>query len=34
MHAAKTFRRLDTFEAPHRPDPLFDSAMILFQMIV
>ena len=34
MHAAKPFGRLDTLEAPHRPYALFDSSMVLFQMIV
>src|SRR6185295_13453397 len=34
MHLAKAFGRLHTFEAPHRPAPLFDTSMVLFQMII
>jgi len=34
MRPAKAYGRLHTLEAPHRLDPLFDSSMILFQMIV
>ena len=34
MHAAKALRRLDTLEAPHRQDALFDASMVLFQVIV
>ncbi len=26
--------RHDTLEAPHRPRPLFDSSMVLLQMII
>ena len=34
MHSAKPLGRLDTVEAPHRPDPLFDASMVLLQMII
>ena len=34
MHAAKPFRRLDPLKTSHRPDPLLDSSMVLFQMII
>src|ERR671931_72478 len=34
MHPAKAGGRHHTLEAPHRPDPLFDSSMVLLQMII
>src|SRR5262245_35208810 len=34
MHLAKPLRRLHTLKAPHRPNPLFNSSMVLLQMIV
>jgi hypothetical protein len=34
MHPTKALGRLHTLEAPHRSDPLFDSSMVLLQMII
>src|SRR5918999_5313828 len=34
MHLAKALRRLNPLKAPHRPDPLFDPAMVLLEMII
>jgi hypothetical protein len=34
MHTTKALRQLDTWEALHRQYALFDSFMVLFQMVV
>ena len=34
MHSAKPCSRLDTLKASHRPEPLFNAAMVLLQMVV
>src|SRR5262249_2731744 len=34
MRPAKPCSRRHTLKAPHRPDPLLDASMVLFQMII